>query len=275
MDKVIIGHNPAANMLPMFYFLDKASPGIEFVTDVPTGHNRLLAEEKIDMAPISAFSFGEHWKNYSILADLSVSAKGKIRSILLFTKLPLSELDGHTIALSSASASSVNLLKIVLHKFYGVKPLYITMAPEIDNMLAQADAALLIGDEALMALKVNTGCRIYDLAEEWFKHTGLPMTFAVWAVRNELVKNSPREIARVHVLLLESKQVGLANIDRIIDYCVSQIDYDYAFWLSYFELLRYDLKPDLIKGLNTYFAYCVQLGLLPEQPVINIMRSLT
>ncbi|HZW82802.1 MAG TPA: menaquinone biosynthesis protein [Candidatus Deferrimicrobium sp.] len=270
MANIVIGHNPAANMLPMFYFLDQTDPTLEFITDVPTGHNRLLAEGKIDMAPISAFSFGEHWRNYSVLADLSVSAKGRIRSILLYSKFELTELDGKTIALTSASASSVNLLKIILHKFYGVKPTYVTMPPQIHEMLGQADAALLIGDEALMGLGVNTGCKVYDLSDEWLKHTGLPMTFSVWAVRNSIIENFPQSVANVHAKLLESKKLGLENINKIVDRCITELGNDSFFWESYFSLLRYDLTPELLKGLNTYFAYCVELGLLPDQPEIRI-----
>ncbi len=270
MAKFKIGHNPSANMLPMFYYLDNTNPLFELVTEVPTGHNRLLAAGKIDMAPISTFSFGEHWDKYSILSGLSVSAKAKIDSILLYSKFELKDLDGRVIALTDTSATSVNLLKIILERFYQVKPAYVTMAPDLDSMLEKFDAALLIADEALAGLSRNTGCIIYDLSQEWYKHTGLPMVFAVWAVSNRVLAESPEEVGHVHSMLVKSKEMGLQNIDKIIDRCITSMGNDYKFWSAYFSQLRYGLEPELLEGLETYFGYCTELGLLPSRPFIKL-----
>lgn len=273
MTKIRIGYNPAANMLPIFYFLNRENPNLQFHTGYPAHHNALLAEGSIDMAPISAFSFGQHWPNYSVLADLSVSAKGPIGSILLYSKYPLTELNGRTIALTNTSASSVNLLKIILTRFYSVNPVYISLDPDLDKMLQSADAALLIADEALMGLSKNTGCYVYDLSAEWHKHTGLSMTFSVWAVRKQAIENHPEQVAIVHNLLLKSKQLGAQHKDKIIDYCISTLGENHEFWSTYFSQLRHGLEPDLVEGLTTYFRYCVELGLLPSQPQIDIWPS--
>lgn len=271
MQKIVIGYNPAANMLPMFYFLDRSNPKLEFVNGVPAAHNRLMAEGKLDMAPISAFSFGQHWGKYSLLADLSVSAKGPFGSLLLFSKFELPELDGRSVALTNTSASTVNMLKIILDCFYHIKPVFKTMPPKLDAMLAEADAALLIADEALAGLaRNNNELLVYDVSQEWEKHTGLSMTFAVWTVSNSALEKFPAGVDYVHKLLLESKQKGLANVDKIIDYCITNLGHDPKFWSVYFSQLRYGLEPELLQGLNTYFRYCVDLGLLPSQPQINI-----
>lgn len=273
MDKIVIGHNPAANMLPMFYHLDKSDPRLEFVFGVPAAHNQLMAAGQLDMAPISAFSFGQHWEQYTVLANLSVSAKGPIGSILLYSKRKLEDLDGRRITLTNTSATSVNLLKVILERFYRVRPDYLTMAPEFKSMLSEADAALLIADEALLGLSQTGNYRIYDLSQEWYNHTGLSMTFAVWAVSNVALERSPALIADVHKLLLDAKDRGLDCLGNVIDYCITTLGYDYEFWSKYFSQLRYGLEPDLLQGLKTYFAYCLEQGLLPSQPQINIKKT--
>ena len=259
-------------MLPIFYFLDRTNPKLQFIEGVPTEHNRLMAEGKLDMAPISAFAFGQHWQEYSVLADVSVSAKGPIGSILFYSKYELTELNGRPVALTNTSASSVNLLKIILTHFYGIQPEFKTMAPDLDAMLAETDAALLIADEALMGLSKNTGCRVYDLGNEWYKFTGLPMTFSVWAVSNCTKRAQAQAVSNVRQLLVESRLRGRQNIDKIIDHCITTLGEDYKFWSIYFSQLRHDLEPDLLHGLNTYFEYCVKLGLLPSQPQITLVK---
>lgn len=271
MRKIVVGYNPAANMLPMFYFLDRSNPELEFVSGVPAEHNRLMAEGKLDMAPISAFSFGQHWDKYTLLADLSVSAKGPFGSLLLFSKFELPELDGRTVALTNTSASTVNMLKIILECFYHIRPVFKTMPPALDTMLANADAALLIADEALAGLaRNNNNLLVYDISQEWEKHTGLSMTFAVWAVSNSTLEMLPDAVEYIHNLLLESKQKGLCHVDKVIDHCITNLGHDAKFWSVYFSQLRYGLEPELLQGLDTYFRYCVDLGLLPVQPRLTI-----
>ena len=270
MFKLKIGHNPAANMLPMFYFFDKDNPLCELVEGVPAQHNHLLATGQIHMAPISAFSFGEHSTDYHVLSDLSVSARGKIDSILLYSKFELADLDGKSLALTNTSATSVNLLKIILEKFLKVTPRYTTVEPNLENMLQQHDGALLIADDALLGISENPGYYIFDLSQEWYKHTGLPMTFAVWAVSDQVLQANPSQVNQVHRLLLAAKQAGLQDINLIIQQCVATLGKNYEFWRQYFSQLRYDLQPDLLQGLAKYFEYCVELGLLEHKPVLRI-----
>jgi len=270
MKKISIGHNPAANMLPMFYYLDKSDPDLEFVFGVPAAHNRLMAAGELDMAPISAFSFGQYWEQYSLLSDLSVSAKGPIGSILLYSKIRMEDLDRRLVALTNTSASSVNLLKIILERFYHVRPIYQTMAPQFKTMLEAADAALLIADEALLGLAQAGDYLVYDLSEEWHRYTGLSMTFAVWAVSNSTLERFPSGVSRVQQLLFEARKRGLQDLPRLVDFCVSTLGYDTEFWSKYFSQLRYGLEPDLLCGLRTYFSYCVDQGLLPNPPQIKL-----
>lgn len=264
-----IGHNPNTNMLPMFYFLEREHPLLESVTAEPTGHNAMLADGRIDMAPISAFSYGDHWKDYAMLPNLSVSTKGRVGSILLFSKVALQDLAGRTVALTNQSATSVNLTKILLHHYYGVKPRYQTMASDLEAMFAEADAALLIADAAIQAALLHPDCYIYDLGEEWLKHTGCSMTYAVWAFPKKLISERGEEVLTVYRLLLEAKAKAVTNIEDIVKTCQTMLGASLDFWRDYFEQFHYDLDPSLILGLKKYLDLCFELELLPSRPMFE------
>ena len=264
-----IGHNPNSNMLPMFIYLPKEHPLIGLETAEPTGHNAMLADGRIDMAPISAFSFGEHWQDYYILPNLSVSTKGRVGSILLFSKVPLEELGGATVALTDMSATSVNLTKILLHQFYGVFPKYKTTPSNLKAMFAQADAALLIADSAIRAAWEQPDCYIYDLGAEWLKQTGHSMTYAVWAFPRRLLLEKAEEVRLVYNLLVEGKIKALNQPDKVVSACLNMLGGTEAYWHDYFAQFHYDLDSGLRAGLQTYLDLCFENQLLPSRPVIE------
>jgi chorismate dehydratase len=264
-----IGHNPNTNMLPMFFYLPHQHKLLEWVTSEPTGHNAMLAEKLIDTAPISAFSYGQHWREYYILPDLSVSTRGRVGSILLFSKYPLDQLDGKKIALTSQSATSVNLVKIILQRFYGVSPEYFTRDAGLEEMLQEADAGLLIADRAIKAAASQPDVHVFDLGQEWLKQTGCSMTYAVWAFPKVLVQEKGEELREVHSLLLDSKQKALRDIDKVVEACVKMLGGTQEFWQDYFAQFKYELGEDLQEGLNRYFALCYEEGLLPEKPELE------
>lgn len=264
-----IGHNPNTNMLPMFHFLAKDHPLLELITAEPTGHNAMLADGQIDMAPISAFSYGEHWKDYAILPNLSVSTIGRVGSILLFSKVLLKNLDGLTVALTDTSATSVNLTKILLHYYYGVAPRYLTMRSNLQGMFAKADAALLIADAAIQASLLHPECYIYDLGEEWFKYTASSMTYAVWAFPKRLIAEREEEVKTVYRLLMDAKVKALSNMEDIVATCQAMLGGSLDFWRDYFNQFNYGLDPALISGLNKYLDLCFELDLLPSRPILE------
>ena len=111
-----IGQIEYANCTPLFHVLREQFPGsgYEFVTGVPAELNRMLLAGEIDVCPSSSIEYAYHPDRYTILPHLSISSIGAVASVLLFSKVPVEELDGLKIRLSSESATSVNLLKILL-----------------------------------------------------------------------------------------------------------------------------------------------------------------
>ncbi|WP_438445604.1 menaquinone biosynthetic enzyme MqnA/MqnD family protein [Gorillibacterium sp. sgz5001074] len=270
-----IGRIDYTNVWPVFHhFAESRFAGrLELVLQVPAQLNRGMAEGSIDMGPISSFAYGEHADEYVLMPDLSVSAWGKVNSILLFHRKPLEEVAQGRIALVNTSATSVNLLKILMERFYGGKPEYFSYPPKLDEMMEQADAALLIGDDAIRSSWENHGYRVTDLGEEWNRLTGCWMSFAVWAIRQETVEREPGLVAEIYRSFLESKAKGLKDPTGMISRAVETVGGTEEYWHRYFGQLNHDFGRPQWEGLSLYFRYAYELGLLKNLPPIRIWNE--
>ncbi len=150
-------------------------------------------------------------QNLDIFRGAGIACRGAVRSILLISTKPFSAV--RTLAVDSGSRSSVLLSRIILAQAFGAEPAVISMPPQLGPMLEAADAALIIGDAALLlepdALRAR-GLHVADLGAEWVRITGLPMVFAVWAGRKEF--HTPANVAA----FIDSCRFGLDHIDDIV-----------------------------------------------------------
>lgn len=263
-----IGRIEYTNVWPVMHYFDPAV--LPFAAqqwvDKPSALNRMLENGDLDLSVISSYAFGKAADQYYMLPDLSISAHGRVRSILLLMRSPLEQVKRGTIALTTASDTSVNLLKIIMNRFYGGDPVYVPAEPNLPRMLEQADAALLIGDDAIRASWSNHGYESIDLGEVWFRHTGCWMTFALWAVRRDAVRERPEQVRRVYEALVRSKQLAARNPAPIVDAAMSRIGGTESYWHGYFHNLAYDFGPLQLEGLTLFFRYLHELGLLKRQP---------
>jgi chorismate dehydratase len=259
-----IGQISYTNTLPVYFFFqeERFQEKIDFIQQVPAQLNEAMAKGAIDVGPISSFSYAEHQEHYLVLPGLSISAKGKVRSIFLFSKRPIEELNGAKITMTNTSATSVNLLKIIMGKFLDHTVTYETQAPVLEEMMAHADGALLIGDDALLAYRNNKGYHVYDLAELWYRYTGHSMTFAVWAVRKEAIRLHGDLLREVHAAFLSSKERSLRHLEQVVEDVHARFGGEKSFWFEYFRGLCYDFTEEQRAGLEYYYACAAELGLL-------------
>jgi chorismate dehydratase len=177
-----------ANVSPLHYGLEPAresGPPVEFVHGVPSELNARLLAGEIDLTLISSIEFLRHRDRLRALPDFSIATLGPVYSVMLFHWRPWEELAGARVAVSSESATSVELLRVLLAAD-GLEAELVPMAPDLEAMLGRCDGALLIGDTALgegVARRTLTGRRplMTDLGAAWYRLTRLPFTFAVWA----------------------------------------------------------------------------------------------
>lgn len=254
------------NVWPVFHYFDPARlrSETELVYGMPAELNRMLSAGEIDISAVSSFAYGLHSEDYLLLPDLSVSAFGEVQSLLLFLKSPLEQVLSGKIALTTTSATTVNLLKIIMKKFYGGEPEYVTAEPDLDRMLETADAALLIGDHAIRASWRDHGYAVLDLGDLWKQWTGHWMTFAVWAVRREAAERHPEAISEIYRALVASKRRAAADPAPLIEEAERRIGGTADYWKGYFGGLCHDFGAPQREGLSLYFQYAKELGLMDK-----------
>ncbi len=276
MSQIRLGKISYSNMWPVTHFFDENifAGEVDFIEQVPNQLNKKMAEGEIDIGAISSFAYAENADNYLILPNLSVSCYGNIGSISLYHKPQLKELDRKKIALTNTSLTSVNLLRIILEEFYRIQPKYLSMAPTIDEMMKEADAALLIGDEALFASIKHRIRPLYqhlDLGAEWLLQTGKWMVFSVYAVRKETYQQYPELVERIYREYIRSKHQGYQQIETIIAVAIQRYGGSSEFWHEYFTGLSHDLTIEQQEGLHYYYQLAHKIGALAVEPELAII----
>jgi Predicted periplasmic solute-binding protein len=264
-----VGRIDYANAWPLFHYVTNdvlAQHGAHIVSQIPAKLNRALMNGELAMSAVSSFSYAYNADQYLLLPDLSVSTEGTVHSILLFCKKPLHEVRNGRIALTNTSATSVNLLKILMTCFLEGNPTYETMEPDLDLMLESADAALLIGDTAIKASWLDKGLEVIDLGEMWHRCTGYGMTYAVVAVRKEAASEHHDVIKAVHRAMIDSKNKSLSDRSPLVRQACEQLGGTPDYWHHYFQTLKYDFGQRRQEGLRLYFRFAAQLGLLEREP---------
>lgn len=273
--KIRIGQINYTNVWPIFHHFPKHkfSHKVEWISQVPAKLNSAMQRGDVDMGPISSFAFGQANDRYILLPDLSVSAFGQVNSILLFHKQPLEQLRNATIALPTTSATSVHLLKIILQQFYDASPDYFYAAPNLDKMLQHADAALLIGDDAIKTKWRTSNLRVTDLGELWRHWTGCWMTFAVWAIRKETAQGQPKAVQKILAAFLETKRQGLNHLHEIVQEAIRVVGGTETYWHHYFTTLNYDFGAEQQAGLKLYYRYARQFGYIKKPVAMELLSK--
>jgi chorismate dehydratase len=267
-DDLRLGHITYSNCFPVHAGIIEGGPpeGVRIVEGVPSRLNELLDRGEIDVAPCSSIEFARHAERYRILPDLVIGSDGPVRSILLLSRREPSELGGATIALPTASATSVVLLKVLMRERWGAAPAYrwFDQATE-DPFAAGADAALFIGDVALRSgLYPEMGVRL-DLGAVWSEHTGLPFAFAVWQAGD-----APDDgLRRLHRLLVESRAHGMADLAALAERNAGRFGFAPEVLAGYWSELRYDLDARMVEGLRTFYRMAAEAGEIPAAPELR------
>lgn len=266
MNKLKVGRINYANLFPIYYTLEKEfdCSGYEFIEGVPSYLNRMLRAGLIDLSPSSSVEYLRNRAIYDILDGVSISSRGPVGSVVLFSKKPIEDLDGALINLTSQSETSIALLAIIIRRFYGIDCRFEKSANPDDN---KADAFLMIGDDALKynsklsaVSSKQTDIKAYDLGEEWYKKTRLPFVFALWIVRKELFDPAdPRQVIfKKYVCDLNAaKELALKNLPAIAKHSPLKLFMNEEAIIEYWKNLDYDLSADHKKGLLLFDDYLV------------------
>jgi chorismate dehydratase len=232
-------------------------PAFRLEREVPSRVARRLSAGEVDLGlvPSIEYAFGD----YAIVPGAAVGSRGPVRSVCLFHHGPLERV--RRVALDTSSRTSAALVKILLKERLGRSPQYVPMGPSLVDMLAVADAALLIGDPALD--HEGDVCRL-DLGEAWMRLTGLPFVFAFWAGRAGAV--SAQGVRRLQAAL----SAGTGALPEIALRYAAGDPVRAAKYETYLrENIVYRLDEDEQAGLREFFRRAHALSLIPAVPELR------
>lgn len=236
---------------------------------LPAACARALAEGRADIGIIPAAAYAEI-PGLQVLPEVAIASRRAVRSILLVSKVPIEQV--RTVALDTSSMTSVALTKVLFEKWRGGGRTYTAMAPDVDAMLAEHDAGLLIGDPAL---KIDR--RRYhtiDLAEEWIRHTGKPFVFAFWAVRGDALREAAPALD-LPAVFRKSRDHGLepSCLNQIAREWAPRLDVAEADVKSYLtQNIHYQLDTGCREGLQLFYQYAGEIGALPAAPELRFVE---
>lgn len=262
-----LGRIPWINCYPVYGAIDRSIVPVdaEVVTGTAAELNDLLAAGELDLSVVSAVEYARNAVAYHLLPDLAISCDGPVRSVALFSRRPVHELDGATVLRTASSRTSVLLLELLCRHRWKVRPKFATVRAESTDLTALAgfphEAVLVIGDAALVLAAERRYPYMTDLGLAWKEWTGLPFVFAVWAARRDA---DHQAIQRVHQALLQSRQWGLANLAELSRAASLVTGIDEAATAAYLGDLDYALSYRHLAGLTDFFRRLAQDGLVPD-----------
>ncbi len=273
MSRPRLGHIQFINCLPLYYGMVKQDVllDVDLVRANPADLAEMIVASALEVAPIPAIEYARHADDLVLLPDIAITSDGEVQSILLVSTVPADQLTGRTVALAANSRTSQVLARILLAKRWGVEPSYVSMPPDLPAMLRDADAALLIGDEALREYWEPTpGLTAYDLGAEWTAWTGLPMVYAVWAVRRGFAETEPETVRNISDALADSLSYCRAHLDEISEYAARWEHFTADKFRSYFDALHFRFEPRYREGLLRFYEEAVAIGQLEAVPTLKV-----
>ncbi|MFF5176705.1 menaquinone biosynthetic enzyme MqnA/MqnD family protein [Micromonospora sp. NPDC000316] len=265
-----VGHIQFLNCLPIYWGLMRSGAllDVDLHKDSPDQLNTALIAGDLDIGPISLVEYLRHADELLLLPDLAVGSDGPVLSVNVVSTRPLTELDGARVALGSTSRTGVMLAQLLLAEKYHVRPDYFRCPPDLTQMLLEADAGVLIGDVALRALHEapQRGLMVTDLGQAWREWSGLPMVFAVWAVRRDFAAAHPGMVKEVHEAFLRSRDLCLAELDQVAEAAARWETFDAATLATYFRTLDFSLGDRQVAGLREFARRAAANGEVPALP---------
>jgi chorismate dehydratase len=259
------------NTKPLIEGLTEFAPNVRLSLDLPSRLADRMAAGELDVGLIPVVEFFRA-KNYSMVPGCSISSRGPVLSVTLFSRVPWDEI--RSVSLDEGSRTSAALTKVLLQgtphspsaapnrppsasaEYLPIQyhPLPITAAAED----VATDAVLLIGDRAMKACLPGFEFS-YDLGAEWFDRTGLPMVFAVWAVRPGV------DLGEAEHAFVRAKKHGLSRAGVLAERESKLLGLDPGYCRRYFDtIIRYDLGEPELAGLKRYYQLTAELGLAPQ-----------
>lgn len=238
------------NTLPMVWgFKDQQLETLMDVTfDYPAKVAQQLIHDQVDVGliPIAVIPL---LKESHIIASTCIGAVGRVSSVCIFSEVPIEEID--TLILDYQSRTSIQLARLLIRDFWKIEPKIERADENFIDRIHGKTAAVVIGDRSLKLLPHKK--YVYDLADAWMQHTGLPFVFAAWVANKQLPENFIQQFdAATHK--------GFSHLSEII---AEHPFPEYDLNVYYTQDISFNLDEEKRKGLNLFLT---QLATLPSLP---------
>jgi chorismate dehydratase len=244
------------NTVPLIWGMlhGKQQDKFELQLTVPSGCADALGAGQADVGIVPSIEY-QRLDRMRILPGMCIASKHQVKSVLLLSRMPLARVQ--TVALDISSRTSATLVRVLMHKFYSQPVEFSPAAPQPEDMLKHADAALLIGDPALT---YRGPAQVYDLAAEWRKFTGLPFVFALW------VGHEDAGLSSYHADFAASLEFGRAHIREIAAEYAPRLGMTTAAVEVYLTRnIDYSLDEENLQGLQLFYKLAHETGVIPAE----------
>jgi chorismate dehydratase len=218
---------------------------IELVEDYPAKIAQLLIDDKIDIGLIPVAIIPK-LKEWHIVGDYCIGAEGPVASVCIFSELPIEQIK--TVYLDYQSRTSVRLAQLLIKEYWKLDVSFIDAKGEdFRDEIKGTTAGVVIGDRALQ--QRSRSPYIYDLAEYWIKHTGLPFVFAAWISNKELPESFIQSFN-------EANRIGLNRLNEV----VAENNFSCYNLMEYFtKNISYELTDEKRRGLDLFLKKIMQV----------------
>lgn len=265
MHRTQVGHIQYINTYPLFYTLMKEREALPFnlISDIPSRLNAMMRKGELDASFISSFEYAAAEK-YLIHPDICLASTGYVNSVLLISNRDIQNLDGADIGLSNASATSSNLIRILLREFYGFSNTfnYISYREKFHVSLKNHDAILIIGDEALQ-FNDNGTYKVYDIGQLWTEKTGFPIVFALFVINTRSATTCKKELDLLFAKINESHALFKEHPEVIAQFAREHSDLSINY-MDYYSNLTYTFTDELKEALVYYYRMLEKCSIIEE-----------
>ncbi len=262
----LIGLTDSLVYLPLIYGINhnlvRHDFGVSFGSIIENAIK--LREGEIELGIISSLDYALKKETWHIVPNLCISSNQKIKHVQLFFKKGLKDI--RKVAVDKNAISEAILLKILMREKFLISPDYIEMEPDLEKMLLNTEAALIVGESSLNYYRTHRN-RL-DLNEEWLDMTGLPFVYAFWAGRELTITTNDLKVIQ------SSFDLGIKNLEKISKDYAKKHREDWAFYHDLFtQNLSYFFSDQEKDGLNEFYTYAFFYGFTEFIPDLNFYKS--
>ena len=209
--------------------LSEIRHSIKLTQDTPAqcAQKLLIGDIDIGLVPVAVIPM---LKNPQIVSPFCIGANGNVKTVCLFSEVPLAEIE--TVYLDYQSRTSVLLVQVLMKEYWKKEVSFLPAIEGFENNINKHTAAVIIGDRAIAAL--GKFKYEYDLAAAWKQHTGLPFVFAAWVANKSIGQNFLDEFNA-------ALQIGLSNRRQLLQ--------------------QYKSYNSALFSVNDYWNECIQFEL--------------